>query len=127
MGQREPRCASITEAVTHYRKLAAANPDAFLPDLAASLNNPAAMQARWGRRSRGFVHRRGGDDPAEAGGGESGRLPARSGDVVEQSSEQAERESGRRSRMASIAEAVTHYRKLAAANPDAFLPNLAGR
>ncbi len=38
------------EAVDTYRQLAAARPDAFLPDLARSLNNLGAMLSALGRR-----------------------------------------------------------------------------
>ncbi|HET8661875.1 MAG TPA: hypothetical protein VFM55_23125, partial [Micromonosporaceae bacterium] len=49
VGQRSEALHSITEAVTHYRQLAQANPAAFLPDLAGSLNNLANQQAEAGQ------------------------------------------------------------------------------
>jgi hypothetical protein len=59
LGQREAALASTQEAVEHYRGLAKARPDAFLPDLAMSLNNLGTMQSdlgsakqRWRRRRR---------------------------------------------------------------------------
>jgi hypothetical protein len=39
VGRREDALAAIEEAVTIRRDLARARPDAFLPDLATSLNN----------------------------------------------------------------------------------------
>jgi hypothetical protein len=39
LGRRDAALAPIEEAVTHYRQLAERNPDAWLPDLATSLNN----------------------------------------------------------------------------------------
>jgi tetratricopeptide (TPR) repeat protein len=45
-----PRLSAIEEAVQIRRELAAARPDAFLPDLAASLNNQSNALADLGRR-----------------------------------------------------------------------------
>ena len=50
-GRREEALAAITEAVTFYRELAAANPDVYVPHLANSLNNCAALLAEVGRRA----------------------------------------------------------------------------
>ncbi|WP_203901544.1 tetratricopeptide repeat protein, partial [Virgisporangium aliadipatigenens] len=50
LGRREPALAAIEEAVSVYRRLAAARPDAVEPDLAASLNNLSASLADLGRR-----------------------------------------------------------------------------
>ncbi|MFD8757147.1 tetratricopeptide repeat protein [Kitasatospora sp. NPDC059577] len=43
------------EAVGHYRALAAANPDAHLPDLAMALNNLAADLGQTGRREEALA------------------------------------------------------------------------
>ena len=50
LGRREDALAAIQEAVTIYRELAAARPDAFRPDLATSLNNLSLRLADLGRR-----------------------------------------------------------------------------
>ena len=60
LGRREEALAAIEEAVAIYRQLAEARPDAFLPDLAMSLNNQsnrlsapgAAGGRRWPRSRR---------------------------------------------------------------------------
>src|SRR5258705_9950499 len=49
LGRREEALAAIEEAVTAYRELAAARPDAFLPDLALALNNQSIRLADLGR------------------------------------------------------------------------------
>ena len=51
-GDRTGALESITEAVGHYRELAAANPAAFLPNLARSLNNLASWYAEAGKPQR---------------------------------------------------------------------------
>ena len=48
VGDRAGALTAIDEAVTHYRRLAEANPGAFLPNLAMSLNNQAAMRSEVG-------------------------------------------------------------------------------
>ena len=45
--RREDALTAITEAVTIYRALAEAHPDAFLPDLATSLTNQSTAWSRW--------------------------------------------------------------------------------
>jgi tetratricopeptide (TPR) repeat protein len=72
--------AASQEAVDIYRRLAQTRPDAFLPDLATSLNASAAMLSNLGRREEA---------------------------------------------LATSQEAVDIYRRLAQTRPDAFLPNLA--
>ncbi|WP_438014204.1 tetratricopeptide repeat protein [Sorangium sp. So ce315] len=47
--EREAALASTQEAVEQYRKLAATQPAAFLPDLAMSLNNLGLMQSELGQ------------------------------------------------------------------------------
>jgi tetratricopeptide (TPR) repeat protein len=49
LGRREEALDAIEEAVTAYRQLAAARPDAFLPDLAMSLNNQSSCLSDLGR------------------------------------------------------------------------------
>jgi len=50
LGRREAALEAAEEAVRLRRDLAAARPDAFTPDLAASLNNLAALLSALGRR-----------------------------------------------------------------------------
>ncbi|MGH2952272.1 MAG: hypothetical protein ACRDKX_09525, partial [Solirubrobacterales bacterium] len=50
-GDRAGALTSITEAAAHYRELAAANPAAYLPDLAMSLNNLSNRQSETGDRA----------------------------------------------------------------------------
>ncbi|MET9593160.1 hypothetical protein ABZY45_19795, partial [Streptomyces sp. NPDC006516] len=47
--------AAVEEAVGHYRTLAEATPDAYLPDLATSLNNLSIRLGEVGRRADGLV------------------------------------------------------------------------
>jgi tetratricopeptide (TPR) repeat protein len=51
MGRREEALQATQEAVDLYRRLAEQHPDAFLPDLAASLNNLGARLSEMGRRA----------------------------------------------------------------------------
>ena len=55
LGRREEALAAIEEAVTIRRDLAAARPDAFLPDLATSLNNQSSCLADLGRREEALA------------------------------------------------------------------------
>jgi nucleoside phosphorylase len=50
LGQREAALASTQEAVAIRRRLAAARPEAFLPNLAGSLNNLSVRQSDLGQR-----------------------------------------------------------------------------
>ncbi|MFE3799301.1 tetratricopeptide repeat protein, partial [Nocardia tengchongensis] len=50
LGRREDALAAVEEAVGYYRGLAAIHPDAFVPDLAMSLNNQANRLSGLGRR-----------------------------------------------------------------------------
>ena len=50
LGRREDALAASQEAVDIRRRLAELRPDAFLPDLATSLNNTGAMLSNLGRR-----------------------------------------------------------------------------
>ncbi|MDW8054277.1 MAG: ATP-binding protein [Anaerolineae bacterium] len=50
VGQREAALQATQEAVSLYRQLAQANPQAFLPDLAASLHNLGARLSEVGQR-----------------------------------------------------------------------------
>jgi hypothetical protein len=54
-GQRQEALATATQAAEHYRQLAQANPAAFLPDLAMSLNNLANRQSEAGQRQEALA------------------------------------------------------------------------
>ena len=80
LGRREAALGPAEEAVKIRRKLAAANPDAYEPDLATALNNLGNRLSELGRREAAL-------GPAEeaagalsqAGGGQPRCLRARSG------------------------------------------------
>jgi tetratricopeptide (TPR) repeat protein len=55
LGQRERALAVIGEAVTLYRQLAQAEPDAFLPDLARSLDSQSTCLSDLGRREEALA------------------------------------------------------------------------
>jgi tetratricopeptide (TPR) repeat protein len=55
LGRREEALAAIEEAVTIRRTLAQTQPDTFLPDLAASLNNLAPRLSGLGRREEALA------------------------------------------------------------------------
>jgi hypothetical protein len=55
LGRREEALAATQEAVGHYRRLAEANPAAFLPDLATSLNNLGIGCLSVGRREEALA------------------------------------------------------------------------
>ena len=84
LGQREDALAASEEAVTIYRELAEARPDAFRPDLATSLDRPGSRPSRPGSAG-GRAGRHGGSrhHPQGAGRGTSGCVPARPGSVAE--------------------------------------------
>src|SRR5262249_50683740 len=55
LGRREEALVAIDEAVTLYRQLAAARPDAFTPNLASSLNNQSNVLGDLGRRDEALA------------------------------------------------------------------------
>ena len=55
LGRREEALAAIEQAAGIYRQLAQARPDAFLPDLAMSLNNQSNRLAGLGRREEALA------------------------------------------------------------------------
>ena len=126
LGRREDALAAINEAVTTYRQLAAARPDAFLPDLAMALNNQSVRLSDLGRRedalaaiNEAVTIRR-----QLAAARPDAFLPDLAGALNNQSNRLSDL--GRREdALAAINEAVTIRRQLAAARPDAFLPDLA--
>ena len=126
LGQREEALAVAEEAVGIYRDLAAARPEAFLPNLAAALNTLAITLIYLARR-----------EEAVAAAWESVRLrrdlaaarpeaflphlAASLNNLVNMLSELGRREEA----VAMAEEAVKIYRDLAVARPEAFLPHLA--
>ncbi len=111
-GDRDGALASITEAVTHYRRLAEAQPAAFLPDLAGSLNNLSLRQSDTGDRdgalasiTEAVTHYR---RLAEAQ--PAAFLPDLAGSLNNLSLRQSDT-GDRDGALASITEAVTHYRR----------------
>jgi tetratricopeptide (TPR) repeat protein len=125
-GLHQQALAPTEEATGIYRRLAEANPAAYLPDLAASLNNLGIRLSDLGRREEALalteeavtIYRR----LAEANpvaylpdlAGSLNNLGARLSNL------------GRREEaLAPTEEAVTIRRRLAEANPAAYLPDLA--
>jgi tetratricopeptide (TPR) repeat protein len=122
LGRREEALAAIEEALTAYRQLATARPDAFLPDLATSLNNQSVFLAHLGRREEALaaieeavtIRRQ------LAAARPDAFLPHLATSLNNQSG--CLYELGRREEaLAAIEEAVTAYRQLG----DAFVPDLA--
>jgi tetratricopeptide (TPR) repeat protein len=126
LGRREDALAAAEEAVAQYRRLAAARPEAFLPDLAASLNNLGNQLSELGRREDALA-------AAEAAVSIRRRLAAARPEAFlpnlamslnnlgNRLSELGRREDA----LAAAEEAAEQYRRLAAARPEAFLPYLA--
>src|SRR5215813_11703910 len=116
----------IEEAAGIYRELAAVRPDAFLPNLAMSLNNQSNHLGDLGRRLEALaaIEEAAGIYRQLAAARPDAFLPNLATSLNNQSIHLASlgrREEGR----AAIEEAAGIYRQLAAARPDAFLPNLA--
>ena len=126
LGRREDALAAIEEAVTIYRELAGARPDAFRPDLALSLNNLSNRLADLGRREDALTA----IEEATAIYRELARarpdaFRPRPGHVAEQPVGRPGRPGPAEDALAAIEEAVTICRELARARPDAFRPDLA--
>nr|MDT0660345.1 tetratricopeptide repeat protein [Micromonospora sp. DSM 115978] len=126
-GRRADALTWSEEAVTHYRELATTNPDAYLPDLAASVHNHAVALAEAGRRTDALTW----SEEAVtlrrelATTNPDAYLPNLAASVHNHAVALAE--AGRRTDALTWSdEAVTLRRELATTNPDAYLPNLAG-
>jgi tetratricopeptide (TPR) repeat protein len=126
LGRREEALKATEEAVRIYRKLSEQNPQAFLPDLAMSLNNLGAMLSELGRREEALkateeavkIRRKLSELNPQA------FLP----DLASSLNNLGNRLSalGRREEaLKATEEAVRIYRKLSELNPQAFLPDLA--
>ncbi len=126
LGRREEALAAAQEAADLYRELAQARPEAFLPDLAMSLNNLGAMLSDLGRREEALtateeavkIRRQLAQAHPEA------FLPDLAGslnNLGKMLSELGRREEA----LTATEEAVGIYRPLAQVHPEAFLPDLA--
>ncbi|NUW34816.1 tetratricopeptide repeat protein [Nonomuraea sp. SMC257] len=114
------------EATRRWRRLAEFNRDAYLPDLATSLNNQANLQAEAGQRDEAMpiiaeavrMHRELAELNPDA------YLPGLAASLNSHAALLAE--TGQRDEAVPIiAEAVHMHRELAELNPDAYLPGLA--
>jgi tetratricopeptide (TPR) repeat protein len=119
LGRREEALAQTLEAVRLHRQLARTRPDAFVPDLAMSLDNLANMLSNLGRREEalaqvqeavGLYHQLARTRPEAFLPGMAISLH----NLAKMLSHLGRRE-----------EAVRLYHQLAQVRPDAFLPNLA--
>ena len=128
LGRREEALAAAQEAVEIYRRLAAERPDAFLPDLAMSLNN-LGEQAERPRPARGGARGRARRRSRSAAASPPQRPDAFLPDLARSLNNLGNvlSDLGRREdALAAAQEAVEIYRRLAAERPDAFRPDLAG-
>jgi tetratricopeptide (TPR) repeat protein len=127
LGRREEALAATQEAADLYRDLARANPQAFLPDLATSLNNLGNRLSDLGRREEALkatqesvdIRRKLAEQNRQA------FLP----DLAMSLNNLGRALSalGRREEaLTATQKAVKIYRQLAEQNPQAFLPDLAG-
>jgi tetratricopeptide (TPR) repeat protein len=122
----EEALAAGRSAVGEYRKLVAAQPDAFLPDLAMSLNNLGNSLSDIGCREEALEVAR---ESVEiyrkfAGARPDVFLPDLAGSLNNLG--KCLSDLGHRDEALEVTrEAVEQYRKLAAARPDVFLPDLA--
>ncbi len=126
LGRREAARAAAEEAVTLYRALSAARPDAFRPNLAGSLNNLATFLSALGQREAAMAAA---DEAVALYRALAAARPDAFTPVLAMSlNTLANRLSalGRpEAALAAAEEAVTLYRALAEARPDAFTPDLA--
>ena len=126
LGRREEALAAAEEAVAIYRRLAAARPDAFEPDLAASLSNLGSRLSAIGRREEALA-------ATEEAVAIYRRLAAARPDAFEANLAASLNNLGywlqdigrREEALAATEEAVAIRRRQAAARPDAFEANLA--
>ncbi|MEV4283721.1 tetratricopeptide repeat protein, partial [Actinoplanes xinjiangensis] len=125
-GRREQALTPAEEATGIYRQLADADPDAYLPHLAASLNNLSTFLSGLGRRKQAMT-------PAEEATGIYRRLADADPDaylphLAASLNNLSTFLSGLRRRdqaLASAEEATGIRRRLAETQPDAYLPDLA--
>ncbi len=126
-GKRGEALDAGREALALYRKLAGLNPDVFVPVLAMSLNNFAALQSEVGRPGEAFAAAKEAvellrglvkSDPGIF-------LPQLASSLVNLANVQYEMRERKEEALETSQQAVALYRRLATARPDAFLPGLA--
>ncbi|MFI6079106.1 tetratricopeptide repeat protein [Actinoplanes sp. NPDC051343] len=125
-GRREQALAPAEDAASIYRRLAEAHPDAYLPNLATSLNNLGTCLAVLGRREQALA-------PAEEATGIYRRLAEAHPDAYLPDLATSLNNFGaclarlgrREQALAPAEDATGIYRRLAEAHPDAYLPDLA--
>ena len=127
LGRREEALNAAEEAVGHYRALAAARPDAFIPDLALSLNTLANRLSDLGHREAALQRRRGGRTLPRAGRFAPRRVSPDLARSLNNFAISSERLGRSEEALTAAQEAVGLRRALAASRPDAFLPDLASR
>ncbi|SNR87970.1 tetratricopeptide repeat protein, partial [Puniceibacterium sediminis] len=126
LGRREDALGAAEEAVALYRDLAAARPEAFTPNLAASLNTLANHLSALGRREEALaaaeeavaLYR---DLVAARPEAFTPDLAGSLNNLANHLSDLGRREDA----LGAAEEAVALYRDLAAARPEAFTPDLA--
>jgi tetratricopeptide (TPR) repeat protein len=126
LGRKEEALTAISEAVTIYRQLAPAAPDAYMPGLAESLNNQSNRLSDLGRREEALtaiseavtIYRQLAPAAPDA------YMPGLAESLNNQSNRLSDL--GRREEaLTAISEAVTIRRGLVAGRPSAFLPGFA--
>ncbi len=126
LGRREEALAAAQEAADLYRQLAQAQPQAFLPALAMSLNNLGAMLSALGRREEALAAAQEAADLYRglAHAQPQAFLPDLAGSLNNLGAMLSDL--GRREEaLAATQEAADLYRQLAQAQPQAFLTYLA--
>jgi tetratricopeptide (TPR) repeat protein len=126
LGRRAEALEATQEAVDLYRRLAQQNPDAFLPNLARSLNNLGKVLSEMGRRAEALeatqeaveIRRQLAQQNPDAFLPDLARSLHNLGADLSEMGRRAEA-------LQATQEAVDLYRRLAQQNPDAFLPDLA--
>ena len=126
MGRADEALAAIEEAVKHYRVLAAASAERFLPDLAMSLNNLFAGLSDVGRADEALAAIEEAVKHCRVLAAASAErflpdLATSLNNLFAGLSDVGRADEA----LAAIEEAVKHYRVLAAASAERFLPDLA--
>jgi tetratricopeptide (TPR) repeat protein len=126
LGRREDALAAAEEAVRLYRALAAARPDAFAPNLAASLNNVANGLSALGRREDALAAA---EEAVRLRRGLAAARPDAFTPDLALSLNNVAAMLGNLGQwdgaLAAVQEAEHLYRALTATRPDAFTPDLA--
>ena len=125
-GDQTGALASVQEAVSHYRALAEARPEVFLPDLARALNNLSVQQGDNGDQAGALasIQEASGHYRTLAEARPEVFLPELATALNNLSNRQAEN-GDQAGALTFIQEAVTLRRALAEGRPEVFLPDLA--